>query len=534
MPEARLPNVNVGVMGHVDAGKTTLARVLSAIPSTACFDKSPQSVSRGITLDLGFSSLFLPGVQVSLVDCPGHASLFRMVIGAASIIDAIILVVDGRAGIQVQTAECLALAEIVTERLLVVISKVDLTTDQGEEMGRRVLKTIQRTTKFKKIIMARFSEKIPESRAAVLQALEELVSPPQRDCSSPVLIAVDHCFALKQRGGGSVMTGTILQGKVQLGDVLETPTLGPSLPVKIKSIQSFHHVLSSAAQGDRVGLNVGPLGGTKKMERTVLATPGSLLPARAIMISVNRVRHYKGALGSGSKFHLSLLHETAIVTATFARRIDGTEEYEYLPGPEQDDDDNCVAFLTLASTSPIYTRTDSLAVLSRLDLDASGRVCRLAFYGKVASVLSPADMDRLRLFKWKHRRGRVDRLISSTRLIGRDLCATVMGLRRLVGEPCQVVSEQTGSDQTGSEQTGSEQTGSGQTDSDQLGSHQATFKDAGATKPPAGAVLAHGVIESTFGTSGKFNVTLSSPLLPSNSSPRVIRVQTKQFIALYT
>ena len=89
-------NFNVGVLGHVDSGKTSLAKALSTVSSTACFDKNPQSRERGITLDLGFSSfhIALPrhlrregaddengSVQITLVDCPGHASLIRTIIG---------------------------------------------------------------------------------------------------------------------------------------------------------------------------------------------------------------------------------------------------------------------------------------------------------------------------------------------------------------------------------------------------------------------------------------------------------------------
>lgn len=104
-------NINIGVLGHIDSGKTSLCKALSTVASTAGFDKSPQSKERGITLDLGFSA-FVVGVpdwlrekspeklegydfiQFTLVDCPGHASLMKTVIGGASIIDLMILVVD--------------------------------------------------------------------------------------------------------------------------------------------------------------------------------------------------------------------------------------------------------------------------------------------------------------------------------------------------------------------------------------------------------------------------------------------------------
>ena len=76
-----ITNINVGVLGHVDSGKTSLVKILSSVGSTAAFDKHPQSRERGITLDLGFSSFLANDIQFTLVDCPGHASLIRTVIG---------------------------------------------------------------------------------------------------------------------------------------------------------------------------------------------------------------------------------------------------------------------------------------------------------------------------------------------------------------------------------------------------------------------------------------------------------------------
>lgn len=95
-PRHTMPiNFNIGLLGHVDSGKTTLAKALSSISSTAAFDKNPQSVERGITLDLGFSGLLVDApahlpqgeqLQFTFVDCPGHASLIRTIIGGIDII----------------------------------------------------------------------------------------------------------------------------------------------------------------------------------------------------------------------------------------------------------------------------------------------------------------------------------------------------------------------------------------------------------------------------------------------------------------
>jgi len=132
-------------MGHVDSGKTSLVRSLSNHLSTAALDKHPQSQERGITLDLGFSSFLLPTLpsslpsipseafQITLVDCPGHASLIRTIIGGAQIIDLVLLLVDATRGLQAQTVECVILAEITTPSLVIALNKTDLFPEKERE-----------------------------------------------------------------------------------------------------------------------------------------------------------------------------------------------------------------------------------------------------------------------------------------------------------------------------------------------------------------------------------------------------------------
>lgn len=125
---------------------------MSTIQSTAGFDKNPQSKERGITLDLGFSAFLVkipewffekhPGFkkegsfeyfQFTLVDCPGHASLMKTIIGGASIIDLMMLVIDAKKLVQTQTAECIVLGEILMDKILIVMNKVDLFPEETRE-----------------------------------------------------------------------------------------------------------------------------------------------------------------------------------------------------------------------------------------------------------------------------------------------------------------------------------------------------------------------------------------------------------------
>jgi len=146
------------IMLLFSSGKTTLARSLSTIASTAAFDKNPQSKERGITLDLGFSSFQVESppqikdefekVQYTLVDCPGHASLIRTIIGGAQIIDLMILVVDIVKGMQTQTAECMVIGEITCSHMMVVLNKVDLLSSSKKEAA------IQKMTKKMKLTLS--------------------------------------------------------------------------------------------------------------------------------------------------------------------------------------------------------------------------------------------------------------------------------------------------------------------------------------------------------------------------------------------
>merc|ERR1719428_765413 len=161
-------NVNIGILGHIDSGKTSLCRALSTITSTASLDKAPESASRGITLDLGFSSFSVESpdhfkekgfetIQFCLVDCPGHASLIRTVIGGAQIIDLCAQVIDANKGIQAQTAECLVVAEILANQLVIILNKIDMIPEaKREKTLRSVIKMLKQT-----FVKTKFGENLP-------------------------------------------------------------------------------------------------------------------------------------------------------------------------------------------------------------------------------------------------------------------------------------------------------------------------------------------------------------------------------------
>lgn len=413
-PPEQILNINVGVLGHVDTGKTSLVKTLSSVLSTAALDKSKQSRARGITLDLGFSAFLLPLpehlrhddgshfhdggcvtdggcevdaddnskqatdtnknssnkpqqskkettttepprnekyelLQVTLVDCPGHASLIRTIIGGAQIIDMVLLVVDATKGMQTQTAECLVIAEMTTRNLIVVLNKIDM-FPEGEREERlneaeRKMKMSLRGTKFEEAQMVGISacvggEKFVMNGGAtsrglgdsssitgtnnihsLLSILQSQICLPHRDLiPSPdrFHFAVDHCFPIK--GQGTVLTGTCLSGSCTPNDVIEFPTLATQK--KVKGLQNFRRRAEIVRQGDRAGICVSNFD-AKLMERGIVASPGTVKLIRGAIAVVRKVRFFKGGLMSGSKFHVSVGHATVMATVTFwgAREI---------------------------------------------------------------------------------------------------------------------------------------------------------------------------------------------------------------------
>ncbi len=389
-----ITNINVGILGHVDSGKTSLVKALSTSLSTAALDKNPQSQQRGITLDLGFSSFMLPmpdhliskpetelkssegineekKMQFTLVDCPGHASLIKTIIGGAQIIDMIVLVIDANKGIQTQTAECIVIGEITTSSLIVVLNKIDLIPiEEREAKLEKITARIQNalsTTKFKDAPIictaaAVGGEKVaavgssntntPLSSVAVPHSsgesaernigIKELVKTlclranvPERDFNSPFYFAIDHCFPIK--GHGTVLTGTVLSGQVAVNQIIELPYIQQQR--KVKSMQMFHKNVKLAKQGDRLGMCVTNLDATT-IERGIAVEPGSVLLLRSVLCLVKKIRFFKGICKSNTKYHVSIGHTTVIANAIF---FGGKEIREKLESEKKDDGSKCTS-----------------------------------------------------------------------------------------------------------------------------------------------------------------------------------------------
>ncbi|XP_003906958.1 selenocysteine-specific elongation factor isoform X3 [Papio anubis] len=502
----RRVNVNVGVLGHIDSGKTALARALSTTASTAAFDKQPQSRERGITLDLGFScfSVPLPArlrsslpefqaapeaepeageplLQVTLVDCPGHASLIRTIIGGAQIIDLMMLVIDVTKGMQTQSAECLVIGQIACQKLVVVLNKIDLLAEGKrqaavDKMTKKMQKTLE-NTKFRGAPIIPVAAKpggpeAPETEAPqgipeLIELLTSQISIPTRDPSGPFLMSVDHCFSIK--GQGTVMTGTILSGSISLGDSVEIPAL--KVVKKVKSMQMFHMPITSAMQGDRLGICVTQFD-PKLLERGLVCAPESLHTVHAALISVEKIPYFRGPLQTKAKFHITVGHETVMGRLMFFSPAPGnfdqepildsfdfSQEYlfqeQYLskdlaPAVTNNDEADKKAgqateghcprqqWALVEFEKPVTCPRLCLVIGSRLDADIHTNTCRLAFHGILLHGLEDRNyadsfLPRLKVYKLKHKHGLVERVMDDYSVIGRSLFKKETNIQLFVG-----------------------------------------------------------------------------------------------------
>lgn len=436
-------NLNIGILGHVDSGKTSLAKVLSQIPGTAAFDKNPQSQERGITIDLGFSSLTVDipeklkstnfkKLQFTFVDCPGHASLIKTIIGGAQIIDFMILVIDITKGIQTQTAECIVIGELTCSQMVVLLNKIDLVEGKMrekivEKISKRI-KGVLAKTAFDNtpILTVSASQNINIDKA--IDLLKDVAYVPKRNLDLPFIFAVDHCFSIK--GQGTICTGTVLQGKINVNDEIEIPLLKEKR--KIKSMQMFRIPQNSAGQGDRLGICL-PKIDASNFERGLLATTGYVLNIRAAIINLIPIKYYKGMIASKTKYHLTIGYETTLATITLftseKSKFSFDNNFKYLDAINEENLDmenqQLQIFALLEFEKSIISPPKALVIGSKLDLNIHTPSCRLSFHGSLLEMADdkcvPTFVNNLKVFKIKRKEGKVLRVVSSMEIITSNL-----------------------------------------------------------------------------------------------------------------
>ena len=294
------PHVNVGTIGHVDHGKTTLTAAimkhLRASGGTAQdkgvddLDKAPESKERGITIATAHCEYETAARHYAHVDCPGHADYIKNMITGAAQMDGAILVVAATDGPMPQTREHILLArQVGVPSIIVFLNKVDLVEDKElidlvEEEVRDLLTKYEFPGKETPIIRGSALKALenptdPEATKCIdelLAALDSFIPEPKRDIDKPFLMPVEDVFSIE--GRGTVVTGRIERGVIKLNDDAEIVGLRDTQKTVVTGIEMFNKTLDEGRAGDNAGIL---LRGTKKedVERgQVLAKPGSITP----------------------------------------------------------------------------------------------------------------------------------------------------------------------------------------------------------------------------------------------------------------
>ena len=297
--ERKKPHVNVGTIGHVDHGKTTLTAALTLVLSKLYggeakaydqIDAAPEEKARGITINTAHVEYETKNRHYAHVDCPGHADYIKNMITGAAQMDGAILVVSAADGPMPQTREHILLArQVGVPYIIVYMNKADMVDDAEllelvEMEIRELLSKYQFPGDATPIItgsakMALEGDKSEMGEGSILklaEALDSYIPQPQRLIDGPFLMPVEDVFSIS--GRGTVVTGRVERGIVKVGEDLEIVGLKPTLKTVCTGVEMFRKLLDQGQAGDNVGVL---LRGTKREEverGQVLAKPGSITP----------------------------------------------------------------------------------------------------------------------------------------------------------------------------------------------------------------------------------------------------------------
>ena len=298
--ERTKPHVNVGTIGHVDHGKTTLTAALTKVQAEAMgagevrgydqIDNTPEERARGITIATAHVEYETVNRHYAHVDCPGHADYVKNMITGAAQMDGAILVVNAADGPMPQTREHILLArQVGVPYIVVFLNKADMVDDaellELVEMEVRELlssydfpgdDTPVITGSALKALEGDTSDIGVPSIAKLVEALDSYIPQPERPIDKPFLLPIEDVFSIS--GRGTVVTGRVERGRVKVGEEIEIVGINPTTKTTCTGVEMFRKLLDSGEAGDNLGVL---LRGTKRedVERgQVLCAPGSITP----------------------------------------------------------------------------------------------------------------------------------------------------------------------------------------------------------------------------------------------------------------
>ncbi len=292
------PHVNVGTIGHVDHGKTTLTSAITMVlhkknpkilvRSFDSIDNAPEERERGITIATAHVEYETDNRHYAHVDCPGHADYVKNMITGAAQMDGAILVVSAADGPMPQTREHILLArQVGVPRIVVALNKVDAVDDKElldlvELEVRELLKSYQfpgdeiPVVKISALKAMQGDAEAQKGILALMEAVDKYIPIPDRPVDRPFLMPIEDVFSIS--GRGTVVTGRVEQGKVKVGEEMEVVGIRPTFKRVVTGVEMFKKLLDEGMAGDNVGLL---LRGTEKEEverGQVVSKHGSITP----------------------------------------------------------------------------------------------------------------------------------------------------------------------------------------------------------------------------------------------------------------
>lgn len=288
----------IGTAGHIDHGKTTLIKALTGIDT----DRWEEEKKRGMTIDLGFANLQLPGgVLAGIVDVPGHEKFIKNMLAGAHGIDLVLFVIAADEGIMPQTKEHLTVCQMLgTKRGIVVLTKKDLVDEEWLELVKEEIKEFLKGTFLENSPIIPVSAKSGEGIDELIAEIDRLSREIESKSAKGILrLPVDRSFTIK--GFGTVITGTLLSGKTRVGDTVEILPAGKV--VKIRSIQVHGKSVDEAFAGQRTALNLSDVSKEEVKRGDLIATHGYLRPSDKVDVELTLSKDADLIVQSGHKVH---------------------------------------------------------------------------------------------------------------------------------------------------------------------------------------------------------------------------------------
>jgi elongation factor Tu len=292
------PHLNIGTIGHVDHGKTTLTAALTSIASSQGFgekrafdeiDNAPEEKARGITISASHVEYETENRHYAHVDCPGHADYVKNMITGAAQMDGAILVVSAADGVMPQTREHVLLArQVGVKRIVIFVNKADMVDAEMLELVEMEVRELLSEYGFDgdntpvvsgSALKALEGDKSDIGEASILRllaAVDEYIPLPERDLEKPFLLPVEDVFTIE--GRGTVITGRVEQGVIKVGDEIELVGLRPTQTTTVTGVEMFRKELDSGQAGDNVGLLIRGLKRDAVERGQVAAKKGSIKP----------------------------------------------------------------------------------------------------------------------------------------------------------------------------------------------------------------------------------------------------------------